>query len=561
MASIPLPALHIQPPADPTESIGRMVMLKQALQQQQLFPGQLQAQQESLTAARLANQENQIKLNDQQAMTKAMQEWDGKDINALPNLVVKHGASAQAVMGLKNSIIDQQTKLSTLTKDQLANEKAKNDYFVQQLDNVKSLPPDQQPAAFQAAVQDAVSKGHLDPQQAQGMQYQSPQQLDLLSKSLMGHDAVVSSALKQAEMAKNTAQAGEAEAQTRKINTELQTMAGPLAEADYRKTLSDLLNNRPVSPDALARARAYEAAQAKTTTQSDSITPQGIVSTNTSKPSGLATVGARQPSGGPIVPRGTLPSSGAPASAPVGKPANLRDSLVDEIGQYKLNPQMLSRLTYKHPEILAMVAQKYPDWSQSNYNAINKAVVDLAPSGKTGQQITSYNTFLRHAGALYDAVNTLDNSTSSDLLNKPLNWLAQHTGDPRVADFMAAMQPPMKEFQSFLLNNHAMHEEDVKDAHALIDQNKTPQEIRAVLKRFAETGSARLSEQNESFKRVTGRDIPNLVSPEAAKAYNKITAGGGGSGGSLQVGQKVTLRNGKTVTIKAVHPDGTFDAD
>lgn len=531
MGSIPLPALHVNPPQDNGEGLQRMVqlmtMMRQQKAQEAMLPGQIQQQQQNLQAGAMENQQKQLQLNDQQAMTKAMQEWDGKDINQLPGLMLKHGASAQTAMSTKTGIIKQQQDLANLSKDQLANEKVKNDYFAQQIENVQGLPPEQQPQAFEAAKADAIQKGHLDPQAAQQMQYQGPQQLDMMKKSLLGHSGALETALKGADAREKNAQAA-------KLEQETQYTSGPAAEGRYRFVLAKLAAKQPVSQEDLDFARGFEASNAKTTSQSDSL---GVTSTNTSRPSGLSMVGGKAPAqgGGNAVPSG----SGAPQNA-----ASTKDSLVDAIGQYKYNPMLLNRLAVKHPGILAAVTQKYPDWSQPNYNAANKAVTDLAPSGKTGQQITSYNTFLRHAGALYDAVSTLDNSKSSDLVNKPLNWLAQHTGDPRVADFMAAMQPPLKEFQSFLLNNHAMHDEDVKDAHNLIDVNKTPQEIKAVLNRFAETGSARLSEQNESFKRVTGRDIPNLVSSQAASAYNKITSNNGGM---------VTMKapNGQTKQVPA----------
>jgi hypothetical protein len=528
MGSIPLAANNLRVPEQPNalEQYARLVQLQQ---QQKLMPGQLQQQQQQIQAGQQENQVRGQQIKDQQSMTAAMQEWDGKDLNQLPGLMFKHGASAQAVMSTKTGIIKQQQDLATLSKDQLANEKTKNDYFVQALDNVKQLPPEQQPQGFQAAVQDAVQKGHLDPQTAQGLQYQGPQQLDVLEKTLMGHNAVLEQALKGADAAKANAQAGEATAQTKKINAEIDpnNPANPdIRKQKYEGILQKVQTGglSTVSPADLAFARSYENGQRKTTTQSDSL---GVTSVNTSGPSGLAAA-----SGG----RAAAPAAAGTVAPSKPSGNGVKDSLVDAIGQYKYNPMLLNRIAVKHPEILAAVTQKYPDWSQPNYNAANKAITDLAPSGKTGQQITSYNTFLRHAGALYDAVSSLDNSKYSDLLNKPMNWLAQHTGDPRVADFMAAMQPPMKEFQSFLLNNHAMHEEDVKDAHSLIDVNKTPQEIKAVLNRFAETGSARLSEQNESFKRVTGRDIPNLVSPQAAAAFNKITAKGGAH--VIQIGDK-----------------------
>jgi len=575
MASIPLPALHVQPPADPSEGIQRLLALRQQLAMQ---PGQLELQKQAVAQGQAETQLKQQAVVNQQAGLKAMQEWDGKDISTLPGLYAKHGADATTVMSLKGNILKQQQDLANLDKDSLANEATRNDQLLGHLDAIKGVtdPAQRATAAKTQAQQILDAKLVRDPQTAQmiqaiasGQTVPDDNQLALFEKGLTAHKAQIEQAKSAAQTQEATARAGEAGAQQKKIEAETAGLAGPLAEAEYRRILAKKASGQQLVPSEQFFAQGFEASQAKTTTQADSL---GITSTNTSRPAGLATVGGRGhpsivPSPSSIIPNATpgpvhqVPLGGGtvpPASSNV-KPQNLEESIVDSIGQYKYPVTNLNRFVVKHPEIIAQVNQKYPDWSQPNYNSISKAVTDLAPSGKTGQQITSYNTFLRHAGALYDAVDSLNNSKYSDLLNKPINWLQQHLGDPRVADFMAAMQPPMKEFQSFLLNNHAMHDEDVKDAHSLIDVDKTPQEIRAVLKRFAEMGSARLSEQNESFKRVTGKDIPNLVSPAAAAAYNKIV--NGGSTGGLKIGQKVTLKNGQTVTIKAVHPDGSFDAN
>lgn len=508
-------------PPDPLDTISRLSALRNAGQQYQMQQVELE-------------QKRQAK-KDLDATTAAYKAWDGKDPSALADLVIKNGGSANARIGIEKGMLALREQYSVIAKNDaetgasnLKTLKDKNDLALGAIDAAKQVPDEQLADHLGATIQSLTQNGTLDQQHAQaGVQLvqavksgqmdakTARQQLDLYEKGLQGRSSLIEQTFKESETRKQNAEAA-------KLEQETKYTAGPSAEGRYRFVLSRLAAKLPVSQEDLDFARGFEASNAKTTTQSDSL---GVTSTNTSRPSGLAIVGGRP-----------APVGGAPSTPKAGggaTPQSTSDSLVDSIGQYKYNPTLLNRLAVKHPEILAKVTQKYPDWSQSNYNAINKAITDLAPSGKTGQQITSYNTFLRHAGALYDAVDSLDNSKYSDLLNKPLNWLAQHTGDARVADFMAAMQPPMKEFQSFLLNNHAMHEEDVKDAHSLIDVNKTPQEIRAVLKRFAETGSARLSEQNESFKRITGRDIPNLVSPEAAKAYNKITGQGGNSSGHV----------------------------
>ena len=197
MSSIPLPALQVSRPQDPLESFQRLVQRRNASVQRDILQQQAQAGQ-------LENQQRQQALSDQQAMTKAMGEWDGKDIENLPGIVLKHGGSANAVFGLRNQIVSYQKNLQEMTKDQLANEGTKNDAIAGHIDQVKSLPPDQQPQAFENAKADLMKRGYLDPQQAQGLTYGGPQQLDALEKFYQSHTQQVESALKAAQTTEAT---------------------------------------------------------------------------------------------------------------------------------------------------------------------------------------------------------------------------------------------------------------------------------------------------------------------------------------------------------------------
>jgi hypothetical protein len=159
---------------------------------------------------------------------------------------------------------------------------------------------------------------------------------------------------------------------------------------------------------------------------------------------------------------------------------------------------------------------------------------DLA-KGQTKNQAVSYDTFIRHAGDLYDAVDTLRN-TRSPLINKPLNWLrANAAGRPEIRVFLAKLDPVLKEFESFLLNNRALYEEDRRDAKRILDENSTPAQMVSVLQSMAHTGDARLQALNEGFKRATGEDIPGLYSEPATKILNKLGVKAGGS--TAQPGQ------------------------
>src|SRR5215469_11984851 len=100
MGSFPsLPALGVNPATSPLEPVEKALSIRNLLAQGRTQ----QLQQEGLAQE---NEQRQIAINDQKAMTAAMQDWDGKDYNDLVPLVVKHGGSANAVMGLKKQILD-----------------------------------------------------------------------------------------------------------------------------------------------------------------------------------------------------------------------------------------------------------------------------------------------------------------------------------------------------------------------------------------------------------------------------------------------------------------------
>ncbi len=194
MGSIPLVALAIQQQQNEKPDPVTQFM-------------QMRAQQQQYEAGQQENQMRSMAIQDQQASTAAMRAWDGQTLEDLPGLILKHGGSAQAVMGAKSNILAYQTQLATKKKTDLENEQSQNDYIAQHVDNVKNLPVEQQPTAFEAAKADLVQKGYLDPKMAQGLVYQSPEQLNFLEKSYMAHSAATADALKEADTRQKSAEA------------------------------------------------------------------------------------------------------------------------------------------------------------------------------------------------------------------------------------------------------------------------------------------------------------------------------------------------------------------
>lgn len=199
MASIPLPALHIQPPQpqeNPLDQYGRLLALRNQMQE---APLRQQALQQQVQAGQLENQQKQIALKDQQAMDAAMHQWSQPKpatpaanpaagmtggpqapASSMPNyddlidLAKKNGASFSQIQSLQKSVLDMKDKAATIAKDdaQTGNDnanalKTKNGMLIDAMTGVMNLPDEQLAPGLLSAAQELSAKGLLDPQHVQ----------------------------------------------------------------------------------------------------------------------------------------------------------------------------------------------------------------------------------------------------------------------------------------------------------------------------------------------------------------------------------------------------------
>lgn len=82
-------------------------------------------------------QQAQMSQADQQAMTKAMKAWDGKNYNELPSLVLKNGGSANAVFAATQHLLDRQQKISDIAKADAATNASNLETQVKQADQYR----------------------------------------------------------------------------------------------------------------------------------------------------------------------------------------------------------------------------------------------------------------------------------------------------------------------------------------------------------------------------------------------------------------------------------------
>ncbi len=238
MATIPLPALHVAPiaqPQSPLETYAQLLGVQnqqQQLQQRQaIAPLQLQDAQQTAQSGAIDLQQKQQQLKDQKAMSATMQQW-GQSPSATPGastaapskssipsyddlvpLAIKNGASFQAVQALQSHVLDMKAKASTIAMDDAragaSNAdalKAKNGMIVDAMTGVMSQPDALLPQAIQTTAQELAQKGLFDPphvqqamqlaQLAQQNPAQARQQLDIQAKSLGGFSKLLEDAQK-----------------------------------------------------------------------------------------------------------------------------------------------------------------------------------------------------------------------------------------------------------------------------------------------------------------------------------------------------------------------------
>lgn len=97
------PALMIRPPESPVQQLAGA---------QQVIGGQQQLQAQALQI-----QQERQQISDQHALTTAMQNWDGKNTDALPMLVLKAGGSGSAAMSMSKNVLDIKSKASDIAKN------------------------------------------------------------------------------------------------------------------------------------------------------------------------------------------------------------------------------------------------------------------------------------------------------------------------------------------------------------------------------------------------------------------------------------------------------------
>jgi hypothetical protein len=166
MGSFPSAALSIRPPENPLDQYAKALSVKSMIQGQK-------TEQLQQTGMEQQNEQRATAMKDQQATTAAMQEWDGKKYDDLYPLIIKHGGSSNAVMGLQKAALGMQEQKSTIAKNDsetgaknLETLQKKNDMLLGHLSAATAVDDDQLITQIKTQKNAALLDGVLDPQHA-----------------------------------------------------------------------------------------------------------------------------------------------------------------------------------------------------------------------------------------------------------------------------------------------------------------------------------------------------------------------------------------------------------
>ena len=427
-----IPAPDIAQNAQQIAAIPQNVMLEysRAAQEKQ----QIAASQQEMQQRNLEMQAQQRQLNDQDALTKTIAQFDPSkhSIADLPQLITQNGGSGQAALQAQQSMIAQRQNYLKMGDEQFADEQKKADLFQGLHDAVTNAKPADKNAIYQQGLHRLtaagidVSKEPIEyPGDATFAQHLAPIQL---------HSAFVDQAAKDRQ-----AQAEQAKARESNATAAHQEFVNSLTQnskpGDFDKQVDALVpptgaqgqaQNQFVKGQVNAALGRGDLDSAKKFVEQAYQNQLGInkdvaVATNPQIQAGKVEV-ARN-------------TALARQQAQMGNYGAAGDPMIDMVGQNRIDlATALQRVPPAAKEkFLNNLAQAYPEYQQQVY-ATRQALMKSATSGDIGKNVTAFNTAIAHANQLSQAASALDNS-DMPTLNKIGNALGYQFGSDKTTNF------------------------------------------------------------------------------------------------------------------------------
>lgn len=556
--SIPLQVKSFEAP-DIGQAFTKMLALKGMMQQQQM--GQLQLQQ------------TQQEMQDQQKLRQAYME-SGGDLEKLRTRAMELGVGPKSMMALNQGLLKQRETLANISDKELTVKKSVTQALGSGAQAVLQLPPEARAQGYAEVRSNLIRQGMIKPGDAPE-QYPGDEAVQLHANSARTSQQIIDSILKErqvkadetrAQAAATQAQTGQnretreqtestarlpgvqAETETKVRQNAAAVLGSATDQADYEKKrgslpfavarqFPDQFNREAVLRVGMAPAQQEAATRAQMPNTEAELAIWAKDPTKTPEQRRMAEDALKRLDQSK---RESRPVNILQTPEAVAARKTLAQSLAD--GELVDFTRIASMRSNERELIFAQAKQLNPKFDPAELQRkIQAEDYYYNPKQKGAQALKSFGTFLEHGGQAADVARKFAN-TNAALVNKPLNWLRQNlTGNREIMDLEGALEPVRKEFESFLLGGKALYQDDRRQAEIILNPNSSPAQILTALQRLGHTATARLNEENESYKRTSGKDLHDSLAPAALEGARAIGAkvpgwAGGAQGGGPAVG-------------------------
>lgn len=200
------------------------------------------------------------------------------------------------------------------------------------------------------------------------------------------------------------------------------------------------------------------------------------------------------------------------------------EALIDGRMSFPTDSRALNKPYWQN--LLAKVSERDPTFDTIDYKARARTRQDFT-SGKSAQNITSFNTLLHHIGTLQKAADDLDNYGGvATPLNAPANYLLEAGGSDRPTNFRQAKLAVVGEaVRAFRGVGGARG--DIEEAAHAIPENGSPEQIRGSIKTLASLLEGRIKSLGEQYSAGMGKTSNgiNLLDEDARKTLAQLGIG------------------------------------
>lgn len=535
MALDPSIALQVRPAQitvpDRLEEYGKVLQLRNAMNQQAAFGQQQQLAAEQLKGAQQDNQQKKIQMDQAKAVNDAYTSAltvgpDGKptiDTDKITGALSK-GGHGVAIPGILKGITESQQANANLAKTKQEVKGLETDAAGALGATVKSAGGD--PHLFLTLTQHAIDSGAVDAgimqpliQRVQKQLQTDPTGASAKADLLQISDQLIAASPKQAQLATDakTAQSrvDAVKNSQDRLNAELPGItAGNTIKANEAAGTSPIQPKDQATIDATKKRDEANAAHMKVEEG------QGAGRLSLEQKKFNATLGSG------------LDANGRPLSSDEAKTAAMADPVARAIANYQTPPPG-TRTSALGVAMMRKVLAIDPNYDATKFPERAKITQDFSASGASGKAMTSTDTALSHLHVLSQAGDALKNG-DIQAINKLANFLGAQTGSSPKVTYDSIVATVAPEISKAVIGATG-GEGDRKTMAANFSSNNSDAQREGAIGATAKLLGARFEKQGQAYESDMGKPLGRKLSPESQKVLDRYSGSTPAAGSTIKV--------------------------